>query len=280
MKNYTKDAIRMVGVLSVLFVPMVFVFAADITQTSVIKVDTGLSVEARSGLSGATSTESREGIKVNAGSVKEVTSSRDVSSGQSSGKNTIATTTIDVDGDGVLDVAVIVRGWDAMEKKEIVVRPTEARVNAQASVRASAQARLHAAEQSAVHSVDELSVLAQAAVDSDVNIEAVEFEPETTEIRYRYPGKFFGFIPVRPVLRATVDSKGDVQVQYPWYEIFVRRPVASVESDISSETKAKLITLAAQGEIDAQAKAFVSLSNVLKAKHEVVADVDVEVDAN
>lgn len=279
MKNYTHKIVGLSVGLSLVASPFL-ALASDAAGGAALRLNTGISTGAQTETTGTTS--AKGGVNVNVGATTDVVSPRDTASGQASGKVVSPRDSAsgqatgksileaDLPGDGELDAAVSVRGWDTSEKKEIVVRTkTESRATTSASTRENASVRIVAAGNTTIQSVDDLQLLVEAVVEADPNIKLIKLVPTETEVDYSYRGRLFGVIPVRPILRATVDGKGEVRVKYPWYEMFVRRTTVVADADLSSETKAKLAGVDPALRLDTQAKAVVALSNVLKAKHEV-----------
>lgn len=206
-------------------------------------------------------------IEVEAG----VASPRDAASGRASGKRTYEPVMTNGDEGTTtateMEASVSVRGWDMTEKKEIVVRAIE-RSSKGEEENEDARVMTVAASEVQIDSVEGLQILAESIAESDSSVRLVKIIPDAAEIDYAYEGRLLGIIPIRPVLKASVDANGSVKVEFPWYEFLVRRTAPVTEEEIKTEAESELAALEADHGLEAQAKAVVALSNVLKVKHE------------
>jgi hypothetical protein len=70
---------------------------------------------------------------------------------------------------------------------------------------------------------------------SDAHLKGVEVKDGKIEVKYAEPAKLFGFMKTTINARASVDTKDNVEVEYPWYHIFMKKHVskASLQSNIA-----------------------------------------------
>ena len=86
-----------------------------------------------------------------------------------------------------------------------------------------------------VHSTADLKHFIAAKARGDAHLKQVELKDGKVEVQYEEPAEWFGFINTTVPTNVSVDAKGDVQVTYPWYHIFMKKTVsrASIQSDIA-----------------------------------------------
>lgn len=70
---------------------------------------------------------------------------------------------------------------------------------------------------------------------SDEHLKEVEVKDGKVKVKYAEPAKLFGFMKTTINARASVDAKDNVEVEYPWYHIFMKKHVskASLQSNIA-----------------------------------------------
>jgi hypothetical protein len=76
---------------------------------------------------------------------------------------------------------------------------------------------------------------------SDEHLKGVEVKDGKIEVKYAEPAKLFGFMKTTLNVRASVDAKDNVEVEYPWYHIFMKKQVskASLQSNIARAVAAE-----------------------------------------
>ena len=68
-----------------------------------------------------------------------------------------------------------------------------------------------------VSSSDDLKAFSARIIKTDDRVREVAFDDSSASLRYATRGKFLGFIPVWISPKVVVNSKGEVEVDYPWY---------------------------------------------------------------
>ena len=70
---------------------------------------------------------------------------------------------------------------------------------------------------------------------ADARIKSVDVSDGKVEVEYEESGKWFGFISGTVDAKASADVKGNVEVEYPWYHIFMSgtHSSASLQSEIA-----------------------------------------------
>jgi type VI protein secretion system component Hcp len=144
---------------------------------------------------------------------------------------------------------VTVRGWDPEKKEEI--------------------------SESDVRNEADLGIMLVAAAQADKNIEEVSLNFEEIKVKYSSQGKLFGFIPVDYLINVTADRNeeidnsayGRVKVKFPWYRVFMKTGIS--RSELESELTEELDTDAGGSEVVVEARAFNTISNTLKARHDI-----------
>ncbi len=74
---------------------------------------------------------------------------------------------------------------------------------------------------SSVRTDEDLKIFAETTLRNDENIEEIEFDEDNISVVYNDQGKFLGFIPVNIDVEASVNKKGEVDVEYPWYSFMI-----------------------------------------------------------
>lgn len=76
---------------------------------------------------------------------------------------------------------------------------------------------------------------------SDEHLKEVKVKDGKVEVKYAEPAKLFGFMKTTINARASVDAKDNVEVEYPWYHIFMKKHVskASLQSNIARAVAAE-----------------------------------------
>ena len=172
--------------------------------------------------------------------------------------------------------AVEVRGWDPKQKEEFLT-----------TVKTHAQLR----------SGQDLENFAEGVLVKDEGIENISFNYQKIEFEYKAQGRLFGFIPLNYAQSVTVNTRveggGRVKVKFPWYSILMKTGASTqeLETDIAAslESSGDLVGLNPQpeppsaerksgsiiaadfnyrAEASAYARAFTTISNVLKTKHD------------
>ena len=70
---------------------------------------------------------------------------------------------------------------------------------------------------------------------ADAHLKSVKVKDGKVEVEYAQPAKFLGFMKTTLSARASVDAKDTIEVEYPWYHIFMKKHVskASMQSNIA-----------------------------------------------
>lgn len=95
------------------------------------------------------------------------------------------------------------------------------------------QAKVDTADK--VYSWADFNQFVARKVKADAHIKGVELNNGKVGVTYEEPAKLFGFIGTTILAHTSVDKKGNVEVTYPWYHIFMKKPVsqASLRSAIT-----------------------------------------------
>jgi len=131
---------------------------------------------------------------------------------------------------------VIVRGWDAEKKQEI-----ESNV--------------------------------QIALENNKEITSAEITEDTVTIHYLAPAKLFGFWSIKMNLYIFSDKEGRVKVKFPWYRFLVRTDFSNIAEEINGvfqNSEIDLEFLKSEDTAERQVKLFNLLSNILKAKRNII----------
>ncbi|MDP2676952.1 MAG: hypothetical protein Q8O83_04695 [bacterium] len=160
-------------------------------------------------------------------------------------------------GSSVSAKAVEVRGWDPEKKEEFL-----------------GTVKTHAELQSG----QDLENFAKGILVEDENMEDVAIGEEGVQITYRIPAKLFGIFEKNIKADISVgnagarDPEGRVKIKFPWYSFFYRIPDAVSGSVLTTDIDSGLSSLEGerfQHAVQAQARLFQTISNVLKTKHDV-----------
>lgn len=102
----------------------------------------------------------------------------------------------------------------------------------------------------------ELSAYARSIMSADENIVKIEYDDDEVSIWYKEPAEFLGFIPVTVTTKATVTALGEIDIDRPWYDVFV-----TTEEDDSLEN-----TLGTTAGTIARAESSTELSSNAQAR--------------
>lgn len=108
----------------------------------------------------------------------------------------------------------------------------------------------------AVETSSDLRAYASGVLQSDTRIERADLSAEAVTVEYEQPGRLFGFVPVAVTVTATVDSSGNVTVDYPWYGFMVA--LEQSEREVESSLENQIRTTLASGGFEASAEAGLS----------------------
>lgn len=127
-----------------------------------------------------------------------------------------------------------------------------------------------------VSSEADLETFAAASINSDANLQGMEFSDEEIAVSYKQPGKILGFIPVLVTVEASLDAEGNIDLDYPWYQFIVVTDRAELESELQSEVGARAAgaDLAAQSKAEIASRLHSALRENLAASAEVSADAE------
>ena len=86
-----------------------------------------------------------------------------------------------------------------------------------------------------VHSEIDFKHFVAHKAKADARIKSVEVNGGKVEVEYEESGKWFGFLSGKVNAHASADVKGNVEVKYPWYHIFMNgtHSSASLQSEIA-----------------------------------------------
>lgn len=92
-----------------------------------------------------------------------------------------------------------------------------------------------------VHSSHDFEHFVAHKAKDDKHLKKVEVANGTMQVTYAEPAKLFGFMKTTINARASVDAKDNVEVEYPWYHIFMKKHVskASLQSSIARAVAAE-----------------------------------------
>ncbi len=92
-----------------------------------------------------------------------------------------------------------------------------------------------------VHSELDFKHFVARKAKADAHIKSVDVKDGKVEVRYKESGKWFGFISADIEAKVSADVKGDVEVAYPWYHIFMKanHSSASLQSEIARAVAAE-----------------------------------------
>ncbi len=90
-------------------------------------------------------------------------------------------------------------------------------------------------EASEVHSELDFKHFVAHKAKADAHIKSVDVKDGMVEVGYEESGKWFGFIPGDVEAKASADVKGNIDVAYPWYHIFMNgtHSSASLQSEFA-----------------------------------------------
>lgn len=144
----------------------------------------------------------------------------------------------------------------------------------------------------AVTTQEELKAYVGLLMKRDDHLRQVESDNDSIEVRYVVKGKFLGFIPVWVNATASVDTTGQVDIDYPWYK-GLSSVKAKVDKDELTEglTKARLIVknddgtqktseAASEMSMKYRAAALDALVGFMKAKLDTSISADVKTEVN
>jgi len=170
-------------------------------------------------------------------------------------------------GNDVSVRAVEVRGWDATQKSEFLLK-----------------VKTHAE----VASGKDLENFARGVLLKDENIGSVAIDEEGVQIAYKVQGKLFGFIPHAftevITVKASDSAEERVKVRFPWYRFLLSIDASAkdiealLNKDLTDNnvefnplaTAGTSIETNSEADLSALAKALETISNVLKTKHDTV----------
>lgn len=109
----------------------------------------------------------------------------------------------------------------------------------------------------------ELSAYARSIMSADENIVKIEYGEDEVSIWYREPAELLGFIPITVTTKATVSADGEIEIDRPWYDIFVETEEDSSLEDILSSTAGTIARAEGTAELSSNAQA--RLLNALRA---------------
>ncbi len=114
----------------------------------------------------------------------------------------------------------------------------------------------------------DLELYAAATAATDENIEEIKFNFQKIEMKYKYPAKLFGFLPIEYTATATAeeiypDEYGRVKVHFPWWSIFTDNPAKNLETELNSQ----LPNVDLQNPVQKQ-RILQTMSNIMKTKHD------------
>jgi len=143
--------------------------------------------------------------------------------------------------------AVEVRGWDPKQKETFL-----------AEVKTYAE----------VQSGEDLENFAKGVLLKDSNVASIVLAEESTQVVYSIPVKFLGVFNTSLNAQVDVNAEGRVKVKYPWLG-FLFKKLVSV-SELGSEIEKTLPEVGDEVIVgfEHQAQRLVSISNVLKTKHD------------
>ncbi|TSC89129.1 MAG: hypothetical protein G01um10143_510 [Parcubacteria group bacterium Gr01-1014_3] len=109
--------------------------------------------------------------------------------------------------------------------------------------------------------------------EKDENISAAEVSETEVKVEYRRPAKLFGFIKVNYGHLVSLDRTGKLTGKKPWWLAFAKDDADTFISEmkyIFQNNQTNLDFLKIKDLIDSQAKAFETLSNAMKTRHEAM----------
>ncbi|MDO8520993.1 MAG: hypothetical protein Q7S52_02660 [bacterium] len=120
-----------------------------------------------------------------------------------------------------------------------------------------------------VHSSADFEHFVAHKAKSDSDIKEVDIKDGKVKVHYRMPAKFLGFIKGSVNARAEADATGKIEVDYPWYHMFMKKHVssASLQSEIARAIAAKRMALKAGipvATIEAQVEAAFDAPNLFE----------------
>lgn len=86
-----------------------------------------------------------------------------------------------------------------------------------------------------VHSESDFKHFVAHKAKADAHIKSVDVMDGTVDVEYEESGKWFGILSGKVEAHASADVKGNVEVKYPWYHIFMNgtHSSASLQSEIA-----------------------------------------------
>lgn len=100
-----------------------------------------------------------------------------------------------------------------------------------------------------VETSEDLRAYVAGVIDADARIERTDLSSEAVTVVYQQPGRLFGFVPVSMTVTVTVDSSGDVTVDYPWYGFMVatEQSRAVAEATLENQMRTTLANVESAG---------------------------------
>jgi hypothetical protein len=91
---------------------------------------------------------------------------------------------------------------------------------------------------------------------------------------YNYPAKLFGFIDTDYTYHVEVDETGRIKVKLPWWLFLTKNNAGDVTADLEEQLatvgdEAQLTNIDLQSSLQKQQHTLQTISNVMKAKHDV-----------
>ncbi len=152
---------------------------------------------------------------------------------------------------------VVVRGWDPEKKEEIVVSP-------ETLAEDSHDTRITIVNPATVGTVAEFEDFARSLVRADSSITLIKLAASSTELEYMGEGALLGIIPLRPLVRVSIDQNENVEVKYPWYGVFLKKKTTIERVEISKAVQAEASSIPPS--LGRRARVLEIVSSMMKAK--------------
>ncbi len=123
------------------------------------------------------------------------------------------------------------------------------------------------------------SAYAHTVIQNDVHVENISSHNDEVSLSYDEPVRLFGVFPMLVAVTATVNGRGDLQLQYPWYHIVMATDRAQLESSLQNRLNSEL-GMTADGSTTASLDASTK-ARIVSAMHDVMkAHLDADMSAS
>ncbi len=103
----------------------------------------------------------------------------------------------------------------------------------------------------------------------DDNIDEAEVSTTSVKVVFKEEAKFLGIFTANLKMEVNADAEGRVKVRYPWFSFLYKKPIDASEVEVEIEEElSQSQEIKAKGSLQATAKMFSTISNVMKTRHD------------